>query len=124
MLLMENVILAVVPIRESCCLAACLLYWLWRTSHFFVFWHSLYCSLLSEVNFIRSRKLHLVRVNDLGLFLEVESVLVTFDLSLLQLAMIVLSVVGEQCAWIWVSHKSVCAPCLSCSLVTNWHGGD
>jgi hypothetical protein len=82
-LLVEDVALAVIPVRESSCVGAGLLHWLGRGGDLFMFWHSFYCLLLGESDLVRRRQFHFMRVNDLGFLLKVEGVFVMLHASIL-----------------------------------------
>ena len=61
-----------------------------------------------------------MRINYLGLLLEVESLLMILNLSLAHFAIVVLSVVREEHLGVWVSHKAVSAASVAHTFVTNW----
>lgn len=108
---MEDIVLSIVPVWETCLVARGLHDWLGWSNHFFVFGQSLFCWLSFVVCFVCSRQIHFMRVDDLCLFLKVESRFVVFDLCLSQFSIVILSVVGEESLWIWVSDESVSASC-------------
>ena len=60
-----------------------------------------------------------MRIDDLGFFLQVECLLVVFDISLRKFTVIVLTVVREQSLGIRVTHKAVHASRLSRALVAS-----
>lgn len=111
--LMENVLLSVVPVGEARHVARRLLDGLWHVLKLLVLWQLVNSSLLGEGDFVRSAQVHLVRVDDLSFLLQVERLLVAIHFCLSQLAIVVLTVVGEEGPWIWITHESVSAPRLS-----------
>ena len=60
-----------------------------------------------------------MRINDLGFFLQVEGLLVVFDISLRKFAVIMLTIVREQGLGIRVTHKAVHASRLSRAFVAS-----
>jgi len=123
-LFVEDIIVAVLPVRERCLVRARLLDGLRWMCHFLNFLFGLQALLSSELAFVCSRHVHLVRVDDLGLFFEVECLLVVFDLCCGQLAVVVLTVVGEESLWVGVAHEPVRAASLSGPLVPCWQSLD
>ena len=65
--------------------------------------------LASVCIFVSSLQIHLVRINDFGFFLKVESVLMVLNLSLSDSITVILFVIREDILWIRVSHESISA---------------
>ena len=65
--------------------------------------------LASVCIFVSSLQIHLVRINDFGFFLKVESVLVVLNLGVSDSIAVVLFVIGEDILWVRVSHESISA---------------
>ena len=93
MLLVEDVLLAVVPVWVAGHVTRSLLDWLWNILQLLVLWQIVDGSLLSESDLVRRGQVHSVGVDNLGLLLQVECLLVTLDLSISQLAIVILTVV-------------------------------
>ena len=124
MLLVEDVILAVLPVGERCLVRTGLLDGLRCINDVLHFLLCLIAFLSSELGFVSGCHVHLVRVDDLGLLLEVEGLLVVFYLCCRQLAVVVLAVVGEEGLGVGVANESVRAAGLTCPLVPSWQSTD
>lgn len=120
MLLVEDVILAVLPVGERCLVRTGLLDGLRCINDVLHFLLCFITFLSSELGFVSGCHVHLVRVDDLGLLLEVEGLLVVFYLCCRQLAVVVLAVVGEEGLGVGVANESVRAAGLTCPLVPSW----
>jgi len=92
---MENIVFAVVPVRECSMIGASLLDGLGRTDDFLVFRGNWLALISSEPLLVRRLEVHSVRVNDLRLLLHVECFFVVLYLCLGQLVVIILLVVRE-----------------------------
>ena len=112
-LLMEDVVLSVLPVGERCLVRARLLDGLRRLHNVCNLWLGSFPLLSSVLRFVRRLEVHLVRVYDLGLLLEIEGRLVVLDLGLPQFAVIVLSVVREESLRVGVAHETIRATGLS-----------
>ena len=121
-LLMEDVILAIVPVWECCVVWARFLDWLRWFNNLVHFSRSSFTLFSAELAFIRRCHVHLVRVDDLALLLEIKGLLVGFNLGLCQLSVVVLAVVWEKRFWVWVPHESIRASSESRAivLVASW----
>ena len=119
---MEDIVPTVVPVGEGGVIRACLLGGLGRSSNFLLFPLGLFAPLSLELSFVSCGQVHLMRVDDLALFLEVEGLLVAFDYSLGELFCVVLTVVGEEGLWVGVADEPVSATGLSRTLVASWQG--
>ena len=82
MLLMEYIVLSVVPVGERRLIGGCLLDWLGCVDDVGHFALCLLSLLACVLLFVSRLKVHLVRVDDLGLFFKVESLLMVLDLGL------------------------------------------
>ena len=60
-----------------------------------------------------------MRVNDLGLFLQVEGLLVVFDVGLRKFTVVMLTVVREESLWVRVTHKAIDAASLTRALIAS-----
>jgi len=120
----EDIVLAVIPVGEGSVIGAGLLDRLGRFHNFLLFHLGLFTSLSLELSFVCCRQVHLVRVDDLALLLEVEGLLVAFDFGLGELLCVVLTVVGEEGLRVGVAHESVSATSLSRTLVASRKGMD
>ena len=90
---MENVVLSIVPVRETCLVTRCLHDWLLWSDDFLVLWQVSLTLLALVINFVSCGEVHLVRVNDLGLFFQVECLFVVLYLCLGKFAIVILPVV-------------------------------
>ena len=61
-----------------------------------------------------------MRVDDLGLFLKVESFFVALNFGLCKLAVVILTVVREQRFWVGVSDETISAASRTGTLITGW----
>ena len=89
----ENVIFAVVPVRESCMVGARLLNRLVRPNYLLFLFRGRFPFLALIFLLVGRFEIHRMWVDDLCLFLEVESLLVRFYIRLHQLVGVVLPVV-------------------------------
>ena len=106
-LLVEDVVLAIVPVGERGVVRASLLNrsrWLDNLIHLP---RGSLTLLPAELGFICCREVHSVRVDNLAFFLQVERLLVWLDLSLGQLAVVVLAIVREECLGVRIFHESI-----------------
>ena len=115
--LMENIVLAVVPVGERRMVRAGLLNWLRRADNTYIRLCGWLTLVASEPLFVCGLEVHGVGVDDLGLFLHVEGLLVVFDLSASKFVVVVLSVVREQRPWVRVTHETINAAGLTRALV-------
>ncbi len=76
--------------------------------------------LSTEFRLVGRGKVHLVRVDDLGLLFKIKGLLVVLDLSLRKLAVVVLTVVTEKRFGVRVPHEPISATDSSRSLITSW----
>lgn len=116
---MENIVFAVIPVRERSMIAACLLDGLRRTHNLLVFLRRRLAFLTLEPLLVRSFKIHSVRVNDLCFLLQVEGLFVVLDVCLREFVVIVLFVVRIKRLRVGVAHESINASCLPRTLVTR-----
>ena len=93
MLLMEDIILAVVPVGEGGVVRARLLNRARRLHDLIDFPLRLLALLPPKLAFVRRRQIHSVRVDNLALLLQVERLLVRLHLRLRQLPVVVLPIV-------------------------------
>ena len=119
-LLMEDVILAVVPVGEGGMVGACLLDGLRGLHNFTLLGLGALSFLASEPGLVRRDKVHGVRVDDLGFFLKVEGLLMALNLCLCKLAVVILTVVREQRFWVGVSDETISAASCTGTLITGW----
>ena len=61
------------------------------------------------LGFICCCEVHPVRVDNLGLLLKVEGILVTLYFGLCQLSMIILTIVREERLWVGIADEAICA---------------
>ena len=111
--LMEDVVLSVLPVGERRLVRACLLdrlRWFHNVCNLGLRSLALFSSVLG---FVGGREVHPMRVNDLGLLLQIESRLVVLHLGLPQFVVIVLSVVREESLRVGVADKTISATSLS-----------
>ena len=90
---MENIVLAIVPVRERGLVRAGLLdrpRWL---HNFFNFPRSSVAFFASEFSFVCRGEVHLVWVDDLALLLQIKGLFVWFDLRLCELSVIILAII-------------------------------
>jgi len=120
----EDIVPAVVPVRERGVIRACLLGGLGRSRNFLLFPLGLFTHLSLELSFVCCGQVHLVRVDDLALLLEVKGLLVALDFSLGELLCVVLTVVGEEGLRVGVANESVSTTSLPRTLVASWQGLD
>ena len=120
MFLVENVILSIVPVREARMVACRLLNgpgWLPDLV-------DLTCSSLAflapELGLVGRRQVHVVRIDNSALFLQIEGILVILDVGLREFAVVVLFVVGIELLGVGVSDESVDAASLSSALISRW----
>ena len=116
-LLVEDVVLAVVPIGERCVVRAGLLdgpRWLNNLIHLP---RGSFALLPAELSFICSCEVHPMRVNNLALLFQIERLLVWLDLGLGQLAVVVLAIVREECLGVRIFDESVGAAGLTGALI-------
>jgi len=66
----------------------------------------------------RSLKVHLMRVNDFGLFFQVERFFMTFKNGLRSFIGKILFVIRKK-LWVRIAHKSICAARFAHAFVTN-----
>ena len=93
MLLMEDVILAIVPIGERGMIRTCLLNGLLCVDNLSNAGLGTLALITLELGFICCCEVHPVRVDDFGLLLKIEGFLVGLDFSLCQLLMVILAIV-------------------------------
>lgn len=119
---MEDIVLTIVPVGERSMVGACLLDWL-RGSHDFLVrnWHGL-ALITPEFLFVGRLEFHGVWVDDFGLLLHVESLLVILDICLLQSVCVVLTIVGEESLWVGIADKTIDATGHSGTLVSGRQG--
>ena len=121
-LLVEDIILAVIPIGEWSTIRTRLLdrpRWLNNLIHFT---RGSFSFLSAELSFIRCGKVHSVWIDNLALLFQIESLFMRLDLSLHQFAVIILAIVREERFWIRIFNKSISAaghPC-ALTLVASW----
>ena len=120
--LMEDIVLSIVPVRERRTITAGLLDRLRRLDNLINFALSSLAFLTSEFSFIRSCEVHPVGIDNLAFFLEIKGLFVRFNLSLRQLAVIVLTIVRKERLGIRVLHKSIRASSHSGTLVLVTRG--
>ena len=106
---MEDVILAVVPVRERGMVRACLLNGPFCVNYLGDAGLGPLTLITLVLCFICSFEVHLVRVDDLGLLLKIEGGLVALDLRLCQLLSVVLTIVREERLGVGVADEAVCA---------------
>ena len=94
-LLMENIVLTVVPIRERGVVRASLLNRFGGTHDLNIGLRSRFTLVAPEPLLVSRLEVHGVRVDDLRLLLHVKSLLVVLHLSDCKLVVVVLSIVGE-----------------------------
>ena len=110
---MEDIILAIVPVGEGSSVRTCQLNGLRSLSNLLLFGLCTLALVSPVLRLVRRAEIHLMWVDNFGLFLKIEGALVILDLSLGQLAIVVLSVVRKESPWIWITHESVSASRLS-----------
>lgn len=108
-LLMENIILSVVPVREGRIVGARLLNGLGRARDFLDSLRRFLSLLAPILRFVRRGQVHFVRVDNLALLLKVKGLLMALDLRLGQLLIEVLAIVGEERLGVGVAHEPVSA---------------
>lgn len=119
MLLMENVLLAVVPVGEAGHVGTHLHNWLGLINRW-IFLRVLRVTFLASIrNIVCRLQVHIVRVDNLGLFLQIECFLMILNIGVRQFVEIVRSVVGEEHLRIGVLNESVSASSVACALVTD-----
>lgn len=69
--------------------------------------HSTFAPLTIMDGFLRCGQFHLVWVDNLGLLLHVEGVLMESHISLVELVVVVLLVDGEHLLWVGITNKTV-----------------
>jgi len=119
MLLMEDIVLSVIPVGERRVIRTGLLDGFRRLYYFRSFLSCLFTLLTSELRFVCSRHVHLVRVYDPALFLEIEGFFMALDFGLGKFFCKILAIVREESLRVRVSYKSVSATSLSCTLVAS-----
>lgn len=82
MLLMENIVLSVIPVGERRVIRTGLLDGFRRLHNLRSFLRSLFTLLTSVLRFVCCRHVHLMRVDDLALLLEVEGIFMALDFGL------------------------------------------
>ena len=107
MLLMEDIILAVVPVRKTGVVAGGLGDGLGRFDYLIDLRCGSLAFLATELGLVGCRQVHIVRVDDLAFFLEIEGLLVVLHVRLGQLAVVILLVVRIQSLRIRVPDKPV-----------------
>ena len=90
---MEDVILAIVPVRESCMVRASLLHWLCRSNDLNVFSWGRFTLLAAVPLLMSCLQVHGVRVDDFCLFFHVKSLFVIPNICLRQLVGVILSII-------------------------------
>jgi len=94
-LFMEHIVLAIVPVGERSVIGACLLDRLRGSHDLDVLGGCRFALLAPKLLLVSGLEVHGVRVDDLCLFLHVESLFVIFDVCLLQLVGVILAIVGK-----------------------------
>jgi hypothetical protein len=119
-LLMENVSVAISPVRVVHLVRTVELHWLLAELVVKIDQVST-LPVAAVVNLTLSRlQIHLVGIDDLGFLLQVESALVVLCKSTFTLKLFLVVAVGF--GRVWVAYKSIVATCLSSiQVVTNWH---
>ena len=116
---MENIVLAIVPVRERSRVGTCQLNGLGSLSNFLSLGLCTLALFTLVLYLVRRGQIHPVWVDNFGLFLKIEGALMILHLSLSQLAVVVLTVVTEKRFWVGVPYEAVRAANCSRALVTS-----
>lgn len=117
MLLVENIIASILPIREVFLIATCSQYGSLLIICFLVFlflWAHLEIFVCASTG---CTEVHLMRVDDFRLFLEVEGLAFLGDDGLFVFPLEIFLVSTQEALRIWVSHKLIGASCFSSTIV-------
>ena len=106
-LLMEDIVLAVVPVGERGAVRAGLLNRSRRLNDLIHFPRGPLALLPAELSFVCCREVHPVRVNNLAFLLQIESLFVWLDFRLSQLAVVILAIVREECLGVRIFDESI-----------------
>ena len=104
---MEDIILAIVPVRKTGSITRSLGDGFGRFDYLIDFGCGTFTFFALELGLVGCRQVHIVRVDDLAFFLEIEGLLVVLHVRLGQLAVVILLVVGIQSLRIRVPDKPV-----------------
>lgn len=118
MFLVENVILSIVPVREARMVARCLL----DRPRWLLDLVNLACSSLTfltpELGLVRRGQVHVVWIDNSGLFLQIEGILMILNIGLGELAIVVLFVVGIELLGVGISDESIDTASLTSALIS------
>lgn len=120
MLLVENVVLSVFPVGEASLVAGRLRDGLGHLLDLVNLAGSSFALLAPELGLVRRGKVHVVRVDDPALLLQVEGLLVVLHVGLRQLAVVVLLVVRIELLRVGVPDEPVDAASHASTLVPSW----
>ena len=104
---MEDIILAIVPVGEGSSVRTCQLNGLRSLSNLLLFGLCTLALVSPVLRLVRRAEIHLMWVDNFGLFFQIEGALVILDLSLGQLAIVVLTVVTEKRFRVGVPYEAV-----------------
>lgn len=116
---MEDVVVAVLPVRERGVVRAGLLNRLLRLNDLLLLEWLGQAFFTFEPVLVRRLQVHGVRVYDFGLFFKVKRLFVVLDLGACKFAVIVLPIVRKQRLWVGIAHEAVDAASLARSLVAS-----
>lgn len=113
---MINILMSIVPIRETRLIRTCLLcrgITLFSSFNYFCLWLNLKRFICY---FICCRKFHFMRIDDFMFFFRVESLFLGYNKTLIIFWMKLLLIIGVHCLWIRIFHKSI----WTSSSSSNW----
>ena len=119
MFFMENIVFSIVPVRETGVVTRGLRDGLGWFNDLIDFWCSSLALLSKELGLVCRGEVHIMRVNNLAFFLEIEGTLVVLHIGLRQLAVVVLLVVRVEALRVRVPDKPIDAARHSCALIAG-----